>query len=155
MSKAKKEKLEKGIVGVAGEYFVAAELSRRGYVASITLRNTRGIDVLASSADASRLVGIQVKCSQNKKKSWPMHEKHERGASENLFFVFINLKGEGELPDFHIVPSKAVADYIRNDHKQWSAAQNKQGGKHDAATKTRQFKDTENAYLDRWDVLGL
>lgn len=31
------------LAGVAGENFVAAELSRRGYVASISLRNTRGI----------------------------------------------------------------------------------------------------------------
>ena len=52
------------LTGVAGEYFVAAELSRRGFVASLTLRNTRGIDVLASNADATRSVGIQVKTSQ-------------------------------------------------------------------------------------------
>ncbi|MGB2998104.1 MAG: hypothetical protein WBC59_05650, partial [Phycisphaerae bacterium] len=47
------------LVGVSGEYFVAAELSRRGYIASITLRNTRGIDILAANADASRSVSIQ------------------------------------------------------------------------------------------------
>ena len=29
--------------GVSGEYFVAAELTKRGYIASITLRNTKGI----------------------------------------------------------------------------------------------------------------
>jgi len=33
------------LTGVAGEYFVAAELSRRGFIASITMRNTRGIDI--------------------------------------------------------------------------------------------------------------
>ena len=44
--------------GVAGEYFVAAELSRRGYIASITLRNTRGVDILAINADATRSVSI-------------------------------------------------------------------------------------------------
>ena len=49
------------LVGVSGEYFVAAELSRLGYVASVTLRNTRGIDILATNASASRSVGIQVK----------------------------------------------------------------------------------------------
>jgi hypothetical protein len=42
-------KLESTQVGVAGEYFVAAELSLRGYIASITLRNTRGIDIIAST----------------------------------------------------------------------------------------------------------
>jgi len=31
-----------GFSGVSGEYFVAAELSRVGYIASITLRKTRG-----------------------------------------------------------------------------------------------------------------
>ena len=44
------------LTGVSGEYFVAAELSRRGYIASITLRNTAGVDVLASSADGSKQV---------------------------------------------------------------------------------------------------
>lgn len=34
------------LTGVAGEYFVAAELSRRGFIASITMRNSPGIDIL-------------------------------------------------------------------------------------------------------------
>jgi hypothetical protein len=52
------EKLTSTLCGVAGEYFVAAELSRRKYVASLTLRNTRGIDILASNSDATKSVGI-------------------------------------------------------------------------------------------------
>jgi hypothetical protein len=43
---------------------VAAELSRHGYVASLTLRNTKGIDILASNPDATKSVGIQVKNSR-------------------------------------------------------------------------------------------
>jgi hypothetical protein len=42
------EKLSKGITGIAGEYFVAAELSLRGYMASFTLRNNDSIDIHAS-----------------------------------------------------------------------------------------------------------
>ena len=49
------DKLSAGLTGVSGEYFVAGELSRRGYVASITLRNTRGIDILVSNSDAHSL----------------------------------------------------------------------------------------------------
>jgi hypothetical protein len=52
-------------VGITGEYLVAAELSRRGYVATLTLRNTRGIDILASNSDATKSVGIQVKTAQS------------------------------------------------------------------------------------------
>jgi len=50
---------KKILSGIAGEYFVAGELSRRGYIASITLRNTASIDILASNGE--RTVNIQVK----------------------------------------------------------------------------------------------
>ena len=35
-----------GSIGSAGEFFVAAELTRRGYVASLTGKNTKAIDIL-------------------------------------------------------------------------------------------------------------
>lgn len=63
-------KLSRTQAGVAGEYLVAAELSRRGYVASVTLRNTRGIDILASNRDATKSVGIQVKTCQGARPVW-------------------------------------------------------------------------------------
>jgi hypothetical protein len=49
------------LADVAGEYFVAAELSRRGFIASITLRNTRGIDIVVTNKDATKTVTIQCK----------------------------------------------------------------------------------------------
>src|SRR3977135_2772436 len=84
------------LVGVSGEYFVGAELSRRGYVASITLRNTRGIDILATNVDASVSVGIQVKVNRGKKKDWLLNEKAENYHSETLFYVFVNLNGPAQ-----------------------------------------------------------
>jgi hypothetical protein len=35
----KVDRISSGLAGVAGEYFVAAELSRRGYLATLTQRN--------------------------------------------------------------------------------------------------------------------
>jgi hypothetical protein len=35
------------LADVVGEYFVATELSCRGFIASITMRNSTGIDILA------------------------------------------------------------------------------------------------------------
>jgi hypothetical protein len=61
-----RSRLSTTLSGIAGEYFVAAELSRRGYVASLTLQNTRGIDILASNGDATKSVGIQVKTKQGR-----------------------------------------------------------------------------------------
>jgi len=48
------------ITGVAGEYFVAAELSRRGWIAVLTLKNTPNIDLIATTPDGKRAVNIQV-----------------------------------------------------------------------------------------------
>ncbi len=57
---------------MAGEYFVAAELSRRGYIATLTLRNARGIDIVVADPDSTRSVGIQVKTSQSQAAAcWP------------------------------------------------------------------------------------
>jgi hypothetical protein len=140
--------------GIAGEYFVAAELSRRGYVASLTLRNTRGIDILASNADATKSVAIQVKAAQGTKASWLLNKKAEIDtAAENLFYVFIRLNGLGA-PEYHIVPRKDVAKYVRESHQEWLKTPGK-GGRVHKDNPMRNFYDEKNAYRDRWDLLGL
>ena len=142
------------LTGVAGEYFVAAELSRRGYVASVTLRNTRGMDVIATNTDASRSVGISVKTNRTTKKAWMVNEKAETFFSDTLFYVFVNLNGVGENPSFHVVPSKVVATFVTESHRAWLARPNRSGGAHTDSS-MRRFKDPESKYLERWDLLGL
>ncbi len=56
-------KSNKSLIGIAGAHFVAGELFQQGYIATLTSRNTEGIDVLASSSDGSKTVSIQVKTS--------------------------------------------------------------------------------------------
>jgi len=125
--KNKKLKLDSILTGVAGEYFVAAELAKRGYIASINLKNTRGIDILASNKDASKSVGIQVKTTRYNVYYWMLNEKAEDYYADNLFYVFVNLKGQSQRPDFFIVPSKVVARYIKRSHKKWLKKPSKSG----------------------------
>ena len=68
-------KLSRTLSGIAGEHFVAGELSRRGYVASLTLSNTQGIGILASNIDATKTVGIQVKANQGGTRDWLLTER--------------------------------------------------------------------------------
>src|SRR5215213_9434105 len=77
------ESIPSVLAGVAGEYFVAAELSRRGYIASISLRNTRGIDILATNQAASRSVTIQCKTNQTGYKKWILSDKGETFHASN------------------------------------------------------------------------
>src|SRR3954453_14517499 len=89
------------LAGVAGEYFVAAELSRRGYVASISLRNTRGIDILVTNSGGSRCVTIQCKTQQVARKAWILNGKCETFISDTHFYVFVALGGVLERPTYH------------------------------------------------------
>lgn len=153
MKRERPAKLSTIQVGIAGEYLVAAELSRRGYVASLTLRNTRGIDILASNKDATKSVGIQVKTSQRSTPDWVMSKKAEQDLAENLFYVFVTLP-PGTPASFHIVPRKVVGQYVRDSHREWLATPGKQGQAH-RDSDVRVFSDRANKYKDRWDLLGL
>jgi hypothetical protein len=148
------EKLSDILKGISGEYFVAAELSRQGNIASLTLGNTKVVDILASNQDASKSVGIQVKTKDAKKKSWLLGKKAENHFKEGLFYVFVNLKEKDKRPDFHIVPSKTVANYVRESHKKWLKTPGKKGQPHQD-NPLRTFEDKDNQYLERWESLGL
>ena len=142
------------LTGVSGEYFVAAELSRRGFIASITLRNTKGVDILASNQDASKTVTIQVKSNKGKRKSWILNQKAEDFFGKGLFYVFVNLKGENKFPDFHIVPSETVAKTLKDGYKEWIKTVGRKGQKHND-TSMREFRDLKDKYLGKWNILGL
>ena len=147
------KKVSSILVGVAGEYFVAAELSKLGYIASITLRNTRGIDIIATNEEGSNTVNIQVKTKSHKNK-WVMSEKNELVKDKNIFYVFVSLNDGFSRPDYHISPSSDVAKFIKNDHQKWLDTPGKSGQKHND-TKMRQWYDDKNKYLEKWDLLGL
>jgi hypothetical protein len=142
------------LAGVAGEYFVAAELSRRGYIASISLRNTRGIDILVTNAEASRTVTIQCKTNQRGKKVWVLDEKCEKYHSPTHFYVFVGLGNPDCRPNFHVVPSEVVAQFVAEDHRTWLSTPGRNGQPH-VDNPVRQFRDSGNKYLERWDLLGL
>ena len=124
-----KEKRGTQLTGVAGEYYVAAELSKRGYIASITLRNTDGIDILASNLDGPKTVAIQVKTKSDRNKSWPLNSKPEELFNPKLFYVFVNLNNDKAPPEYHIVKSKVVADFVREGHALWLKTHGRNGQK--------------------------
>ena len=158
-----KVKNTRSLVGIAGAHFVAAELSQQGYIATVTSRNTEGIDVLASSSDGSKTVSIQVKTSgpeqrKNFSRSWILQKIHENILSDNLFYIFVDLRLGNEKPDFYIVPSEVVAKYIRESHANWLKTRSKSGEKHkDNPMRLFEINDDSIAsnYLNKWENLGL
>ncbi len=147
-------KLSSVLSGVAGEYYVAAELTARGYIASITLRNTKGVDILCSNEDATKSVAIQVKTNRRSKRDWILNEKSEKYFADNLYYVFVNLHDNNKPPEYFIVPSKDVSTFVTETHEIWRNTPGRGGNKHNETT-MRKFSDFNEEYLNRWDLLGL
>jgi hypothetical protein len=115
-------------VGRAGEYFVVAELNKRGAFAVPFAGNMPKIDIIASNSDESRTVYIQVKTKRGGKTwhssivgSQPMSPK----ADENNFWVFVDLGDTNTYPRYWIVPEWWIKDNIYKTHQ---AYLNKHGG---------------------------
>ncbi len=149
-----KHKLEPNLVGVAGEYLVAAELTMRGHLASITLRNSRGVDILASSADGLKSASFQVKTNSDGSAKWMTGKKAEDFHAPNHYYVFVALADIGDRPRFHIVPSQIVAETVKASHAQWLAGTKRDGSARKDSS-MRVFRDTDNTFLENWQVIDL
>jgi hypothetical protein len=141
-----------GLSGGAGEYYVCAELSTRGFIAALTLKNTEGVDILASRPNSGRAVTIQVKTIQGANRKWVMNMKHEKIVQSDLFYVFVRLGDVGRRPDSHVVPSSEIAAYVARNHREWLSGTKKNGAAR-KDTPMRSFSDLENDYLERWELL--
>jgi hypothetical protein len=120
------------ITGVAGEYFVAAELSRRGWIATITLKNTPNIDVIATTLDGSRSLNIQVKTrSIGNRQGWILNKGIETLApGDNFYIAFVDLIGIDEKPDYYIIPKNLFAKWIAKRHCEWLKTPGRSGRLH-------------------------
>lgn len=147
----------KNIIGAAGEYFVAAELSRHGVVATITLKNTPNIDIIASTVDGNKSVNIQVKTKMNPF-GWRLTEKMEKKIKRsNFFIIFVDLSKSKKV-DFYVMPKNIFAEAITKDHKKWLATPGRKGRPH-VDNPIRSFDPPRfpqlEEYKNNWEILKL
>ncbi len=138
--------------GNAGEYFVAGELERHGYTVAVPMSNTKDFDILAINRETYKQFAIQVKTTSYKQKSWTLSEKNEKLVGDNIIYFFVSLN-ELDIPEYHIVPSKIVADAIKTEHSIWLNTPGKDGQKHKDNT-IRKFQDKEDKYINNWSILN-
>jgi len=104
------------IAGASGEYFVAGELSKKGYIALLTTRNTAGIDIIVTNPTTYKSTNIQVKTTR-RNPHWLLNKKNEKSYGNRLFYVFVNITENYQ--EYYIVPSNVVANRIKKYHKKW------------------------------------
>ncbi|MBS1597314.1 MAG: hypothetical protein JST75_03755 [Bacteroidetes bacterium] len=92
--------------GLSGEYFVAAELYRRGWSVGMTIGNAKAVDLFAEKDDT--VVQIQVRAIYWRKNSgWPMMKNKIK---MNCIYIFVNLNANPIIskmsaPDYFICTS--------------------------------------------------
>jgi len=102
--------IQSSSTGLSGEYFVAAELLRRGYSVGITMGNAKAIDILAEK-DGKQYI-IQVKSIFKKKNvGWPILKDK---INENIYYIFVNLNGDSmSIPDFYICKGCDIYNLVK------------------------------------------
>ncbi len=130
---------------------MAGELSRLGYIASLTLRNTKGIDIQVSNYDGTKYIGIQVKTNHKDRRKWLVGKKAEENHAKNLYYILVNLKDNEHRPDYYIVPCEVVAKQVKETFQRYM---NTVGRKpRQAGATMRDFWDKGGEYLERWDII--
>jgi hypothetical protein len=147
--KSKKNKLSKILSGISGEYFVAAELSRHGLIAAVTLRNTPGADLLVSRPRGKKPATIQVKTIQDVGTPRLLNMSDERPKGGRHFYVFVTLNGPGGHPLYHVVEGNKVAKECAENHRKWVRGKKRDGGKRKDSS-IRTF-DPGERFLNGWD----
>lgn len=151
-------------IGLTGEFYVLAQLMQRGHVATLTLGNTKGVDILVSNPELNRLFKVEVKTTERGPTrepqfsdepcyGWPMGVKHERIVDDNLFYCFVVLRGTEHLPRFFVVPSVYVALYVREQHAYWIRSRSKPPNE----TSMRRFRimvSDPMGFENNWDLLA-
>ena len=146
------------LIGATGEHLVAAQLSIRGFSVGLTRGGSRAVDLLASNADGSRSVAIQVKASvdawdekkrKKEKSSWVfmLSTRDIQQKTNQLIYVFVSLEGESaDSPDYFIVPGNIISKRLEEKYRP-----------RNRKTSIRMlniFQHEKKRFHNRWDIIA-
>ena len=117
--KTRQEK--KYAVGMAGEHFVAAELLRRGVLASVTMGNAKKADVIARNLESSKIEVIEIKSSSHKQhKQWVVGGGIPE-SNDPRIWVFVGIPTETEAPPtYYVCTAKELNEILTKKDSEWS-----------------------------------
>ncbi len=149
------------LIGNAGEYFVTAELLKRGIIAALAPRNAPAFDILATDRD--KTIRIRVKTKTEGYDIWQWSVKKDGDIFRFLqeqgdFTVLVNLTDETKNMDYFIVPTNLLNRWLAEDFKNWLATPGKGGRIHASDNPKRnlsypQYESRLEQYRNNWDIL--
>ncbi len=158
-------------VGNAGEFFVLAELTRRGWTAAQTARNNRAYDVLAKRGSTFVAIRVKTKTSAFPVFQWnakPNGEVFLEMTQQSDFCVLVDIPVEEETPPtYYVVPTPVISKWLSDDFQTWVSTPGAKGQQRAQDNKRRLFyvDDDSNRighgyrnhlapYVGAWKLLG-
>jgi len=154
-------KMEKTLIGSAGESLVLSRLLSRGYLASAAPKGVRKVDIIINHLEEDISKMVQVKTTMKSPDSgWPLDAGHETILDDDLFYCFVSF--EDPMGKVYVIPARTVGDAIRFDHEIWLGQLGKDGKAHSPANKFRRIRAAMNGkdkewleeYLENWEQIG-
>jgi len=149
------------LIGNAGEYYVVAELLKRGIIAALAPRNAPAFDILAMLG--SKTVQIRVKTKSEEYDIWQWSAKIDGVifrdlSSSNDYTVMVNLTLDHHKMDYFIVPTSQLDSWLDQDYQTWLRTPGKKGQPHNPTNPKRNlsyslYQESLECYRNNWDVL--
>jgi len=118
---------QKYFLNIAGEFFVAGELNRRGVFASVTYGAAKNADVLVVDPDSQQTAVIEVKTTSSSNNKWltGAHSLDENNIRPHLFWVLTLLPDITEAncaPRYFVLSSRELIENVSERHQEYAAA---------------------------------
>jgi len=152
---------EGALIGNAGEYYVVAELLKRGIIAALAPRNAPSFDILATRGN--RTVRIRVKTKSQEYPIWQYSAKKDGNIFRDLskdgdITVLVDLTMATKDLKFYIVPTCRINKWLNKDFEEWVNTPGKNNRPHNPENKKRNLSQGKYAQelgkcLDKWEKL--
>lgn len=152
---------EGSLIGNAGEYYVVAELLKRGIVTALAPRNAPSFDILATKEN--RTVRIRVKTKSQQYSNWQWVAKKDGSIFRDLskdgdFTVLVDLAIKTKDLKFYVVPTLQIDAWLKEDFEKWVRTPGRNNRPHDSTNKKRNLSQKKYAhelskYLNEWEKL--
>ncbi|MGD0520001.1 MAG: hypothetical protein ABSA48_01980 [Terracidiphilus sp.] len=158
-------------IGNAGEFFVQAELTRRGWMATLAARNNRAFDILAKRKELFAAIRVKTKTSAFKLFQWnakPNGDIFLDMTSKQDFCALVDIPEESDKgPTYYIVPTSVIDKWLRDDFNRWVTTPGAKGQQRAEDNKRRLFYVDDDSsklshgyriklspYVGAWNLLG-
>ena len=132
---------------------IAAELRRHELIADVTMGNTLEADIECTSKEGTKSVYIKVKTCAPGRRTCIVGMKAEKDFGDKFFWVIAGKPSvKMDKPfEYYIIPSRIMAEKVREEHQLWLQLACKNGQKH-RDNRVRIAYIPPSKFLTGWDI---